>query len=70
VPLSPKSQDKNEPRSAIVDLPRGSSKLLIRMAQSGKSDAQALLVTTLVSDQPVGFDAGTAGRAVPAPAQR
>ena len=70
VPLSPKSQDKNEPRSAIVDLPRGSSKLLIRMAQGGKPDAQALLVTTLVSDQPVGFDAGTAGRAVPAPAQR
>jgi len=65
VSLFSKSQDKNEPRAAIVDLPQGSSKLLIRMTQGGKSEAQALLVTTLVSDQPVGFDAGAPSRTVP-----
>ena len=39
------------------------SKLLIRIAQGGKPESQALVVTTLVSDQPIGFDAGTASRA-------
>ena len=31
ISLSSRSQDKNEPRAAIIDLPRGVSKLLIRM---------------------------------------
>jgi putative membrane-bound dehydrogenase-like protein len=61
VPLSAQSQDKNEPQTVNVELPQGSSALLIRFG--GKSTAQASVVTTLVSDQPVGFDVGAAGRA-------
>ena len=56
-----KSQDKNEPRTAVVDLPEGASTLLIRVAAGGRSDAQASLVTTFVADRPVGFDAGAVG---------
>lgn len=64
--LSSKNQDKNEPLAAIVDLPAGSSRLLIRIAPGTKPEAWASVVTTLVADQPVGFDAGTASRAAPA----
>ena len=63
VSLSSRSQDKNEPPAASVDLPQGIEQLLIRLAQGGKPESQALVVTTLVSDQPIGFDAGTASRA-------
>jgi putative membrane-bound dehydrogenase-like protein len=63
VSLSAKSQDKNEPRTATLDLPQGASKLLIRVVQGGKSEAPIALVTTLVSDQPVSFDTTAAGRA-------
>jgi len=58
VALSSKSQDKNEPRTAMVDLPRGASTLLIRLAADGRPSGQASLVTTFVADRPVGFDAG------------
>ena len=37
--LSGKSENKNEPRSAVVDLPEGSSALLIRVPAGGKSSA-------------------------------
>jgi hypothetical protein len=63
VALSAKSQEKNEPRAAAVDLPQGSSRLLIRAAQQRRPSAQAQLVTTFVTDQPVGFDAVEAGLA-------
>jgi putative membrane-bound dehydrogenase-like protein len=59
------SQDKNGPRTASVDLPEGSSSLLIRVAIDGRPNAQASLVTTLVADRPVGFNTG--GESSPAP---
>jgi len=61
VALSPKSQDQNEPRTATVDLPRGASTLLIRVALGGRPNVQASLVTTFVADRPIGFDAGGIG---------
>ena len=61
VALSGKSENKNEPRTAVVDLPEGSSALLIRVPASGKSSCPASLVTTLVADRPVGFNAAEAG---------
>jgi putative heme-binding domain-containing protein len=70
VALSPKSPDKNEPRSAVVDLPRGESRLLIRLAPAGRPDAQATLVTTFVVDRPVGFDTRSLGAAKPAVSSR
>jgi putative heme-binding domain-containing protein len=45
------------PRSAELDLPRGSSSLLIRVPLKGRSGTPATLVTTIVADQPVGFTA-------------
>jgi hypothetical protein len=61
VALSATSQDKNEPRTAVVDLPEGVSTLLIRVARGGRPDAQASLVTTFVADRPVGFYIGAFG---------
>ena len=51
------------PRVAVVDVPRGSSRLLMRLVLDGRAAGQARLATTIVSDQPVGFDsdAGAAG---------
>ena len=59
--LAGKSDTKDEPRSAVVDLPEGSSVLVIRVPASGKSSATATLVTTLVADRPVGFSTNEAG---------
>jgi putative membrane-bound dehydrogenase-like protein len=56
VALSPKRQDKNEPRTATVELPQGASALLIRVALAGDLASQASLVTTFVVDRPVGFE--------------
>jgi putative membrane-bound dehydrogenase-like protein len=53
--LSSRDAGKHEPRSAQVDLSRGSSTLLIRIAGGGSGRDPATLVTTLVSDKPVGF---------------
>ncbi len=56
VPLSSRDSGAKEPRSAQVDLPHGTSTLLIRIA--GGDQAQhdrAALVTTFVTDKPVGF---------------
>jgi len=69
VALSAKSQDQNEPRAAIVDLPQGVSTLLIRVALGGRPNAQASLVTTFVANRPVGFDAGELGLAAGAAKQ-
>ena len=35
---SPKSENKNEPRAAVVDLAEGTSALLIRVPAGGKSN--------------------------------
>jgi putative membrane-bound dehydrogenase-like protein len=61
VALSASSQAKDEPAAAIVDLPQGSSRLLMRVGPEARASSQAAIVTTFVSDQPVGFDAGDAG---------
>jgi putative heme-binding domain-containing protein len=61
VAFSDESREKGEPRTALVDLPQGSSRLLIRLTHDGRPDARAWLVTTFVADQPVGFDSGGAG---------
>jgi hypothetical protein len=58
VVLTGGSHDKSEPRTAVVDLPEGTSSLLIRVAVDGRPNAQASLVTTLVADRPVGFNTG------------
>jgi putative membrane-bound dehydrogenase-like protein len=55
VPLSPGRPTQDQPRTAIVDLPRGAATLVIRMALDGRSGARAHLVTTFVVDQPVAF---------------
>ena len=59
--LSGKSDNKNEPRGAGVELPEGPSNLLIRLSSSAKSSAPAFLVTTVVADSPVGFSAAEGG---------
>lgn len=51
---------KSSPRIAVLDLPRGSSRLLIRLGLTGRADTQARLVTTFVSDQPLGFESDEA----------
>ena len=61
VAFARESQEKGEPRTAQVDLPPGSSRLLLRLTVDGRPDARAWLVTTFVADQPVGFDSGGAG---------
>jgi putative membrane-bound dehydrogenase-like protein len=55
------SHDQNEPRTAVVDLPPGTSTLLLRAAPGGRANAQTPLVTTLVADRPIGFDVGAPG---------
>ena len=55
------SESKGEPRTTVVDLPEGASAILVRVPAGGKSNAQASLVTTLVADRPVGFNAAEAG---------
>ncbi len=58
VPLSIRLEGDREPRSARVDLPQGASTLLIRIAGGTRPPAQAALVTTFVTDKPVGFRTG------------
>jgi hypothetical protein len=68
VALSADGQAKDEPLAAIVDLSQGSNRLLFRLSPENRTRSAATIVTTVVSDQPVGFDAGDAGvasRAVP-----
>jgi putative membrane-bound dehydrogenase-like protein len=60
VSFSARSRKQGAPQDAIVDLPAGSSRLLFRLVCDARAEAQARLVTTFVSDQPVGFDLGTA----------
>jgi hypothetical protein len=70
LPFSKGSQDQGAPRVALVDLPRGSSRLLFRLVRDARAESQARLVTTFVSDQPVGFDAGTAASSSGEPGRR
>ncbi len=62
----PAKAQKDETRSATVELPQGTSRLLIRVALEKRTDSAAPLVTTFVTDQPVGFEALDAGFAPPA----
>ncbi len=62
VALTGGNPDKNEPRTALVDLTEGSSSLLIRVPVDGRPNAAASLVTTLVADRPVGFNTGGESR--------
>ena len=50
-------------RVLTVDLPVGSSRLLIRLTRNGRAEGHSRLVTTFSSDQPVGFGPGMAARA-------
>ena len=61
VRLSGKSESKNAPSATVVDLPEGASTLMIRLAAGVKSSSPASLVTTLVTDRPVGFNAAETG---------
>ena len=54
-------RDQGEPRTALVELPKGSSRLLMRLTRNGGANRQALVATTFVADQPVGFDSGASG---------
>ncbi len=54
VPLSTRLEGGREPRSAQVDLPQGATTLLIRIP-AGRPPAPIALVTTFVTDKPVGF---------------
>ena len=56
VSFSARSGEQGASRVALVDLPGGRSRLLFRLARDARAEAQARLVTTFVSDQPVGFD--------------
>jgi putative membrane-bound dehydrogenase-like protein len=49
--------DPNEPPSLVTELPRGTGSLVIRVPLRGDPSHPAALVTTIVSDQPVGFTA-------------
>jgi putative membrane-bound dehydrogenase-like protein len=53
--LSAGNPQQNEPKAATVELRRGSNDLLIRVKRDPQVSAQAPLVTTFVSDRPVGF---------------
>jgi putative membrane-bound dehydrogenase-like protein len=53
-------RDQGEPRTAVVELPKGSSQLLMRLTRDGAANGQALVATTFIADQPVGFDSGGA----------
>ncbi len=61
VDFSANRRDQGEPRTAIVELPKGASRLVMRLLSTG--GAQALVTTTLISDRPVGFDADAVGSA-------
>ncbi len=56
VVFSSDRQDRREPEAALVELPKGSSRLLIRLVRKDAANAQAVITTTLIADQPVGFD--------------
>ena len=56
VVFSSEKRDQGEPRTAVVDLPSGSSKLMMRLASDTMTNGQTLVTTTFVADQPVGFD--------------
>ena len=70
VVLSANGRDQGEPRTALVDLPKGASRLLIRLAREGGENTQALVVTTFITDQPVGFDSGAGSPAIGAGGRR
>jgi putative heme-binding domain-containing protein len=70
VALSSKSKDKNEPRSATVELPKGASMLMIRVVAARELNGQASLVTTFVVEQSVGFDVQGISLAAPAASPR
>jgi putative membrane-bound dehydrogenase-like protein len=56
VVFSSDRQDRGEPRAALVELPRGSCRLLMRLLRKDAANAQAVITTTFITDQPVGFD--------------
>jgi putative heme-binding domain-containing protein len=61
VALSAQGEAKDEPLGAVVDLPQGPNRLLLRLAPGARAKPPFAIVTTFVSDQPVAFDAGDAG---------
>ena len=56
VVFSAERQDRGEPRAALVELPRGSSRLLMRLVRKVQPMRRAFIATTFIADQPVGFD--------------
>jgi hypothetical protein len=63
VVFSAATRDRGEPYTAALDLPRGSSRLCMRLVGNGDANLAARVVTTLVTDKPVGFDSGAAAPA-------
>jgi hypothetical protein len=57
--LTALKQNPGAPKAALVDLPKGTSRLLLRAVTGARSQAHPSLVATFVSDQPIGFDSGT-----------
>jgi putative membrane-bound dehydrogenase-like protein len=70
VALSGRSSGGHQPRTAHVEMPRGASTFLIRVQGGSRPPAQVSLVTTFVSERPVGFRGGEAGLAAQTAAQR
>lgn len=58
--LSLERQDQSATRFVAIDLLKGSSRLLIRLVRHMHVPTQLQLVTTFISDQPIGFDSDTA----------
>jgi putative membrane-bound dehydrogenase-like protein len=54
------SRDQGLSTVALIDLPLGSSTLLFRLIRDEPTPALARLVTTIVSDQPIGFELNAA----------
>jgi putative heme-binding domain-containing protein len=50
------SPDSSEPRTATVDLPKGTSMFMIRVLPPREITSEVSLVTTFIAEQPVGFD--------------
>ena len=63
VVLSANRRGQGEPRTALVDLPKGESRLLIRLTREGGANGHAVIATTFITDQPVGFESGPAATA-------
>jgi hypothetical protein len=63
VNFSAARRDEREPQTAAFDLPRGSSRLCMRLMRNGDANLASRVVTTFVTDKPVSFDLSAAAPA-------